>query len=87
MSYCPQTGVLSVCQQARTLFSELAPVWQRIYAIIAEENVEKSANDGAHARAPKDRRGHFHRSFLTAFCYRGACCVAVLSGIALIGAS
>jgi hypothetical protein len=37
----PCAGVLSVCESARTQFAELAPVWQRIHAIIADENVEK----------------------------------------------
>jgi hypothetical protein len=36
--------MLRVCQQARVQFAELAPVWQRITAIIADENVEKSAS-------------------------------------------
>lgn len=38
---CLCAGVLSVCESARTQFAELAPVWQRIHAIVADENVEK----------------------------------------------
>jgi len=34
-------AVLSVCESARAQFAELAPVWQRIYESIQEENVEK----------------------------------------------
>lgn len=35
------TGVAALCQQARAQLNELAPVWQRIHTIIADENAEK----------------------------------------------
>jgi hypothetical protein len=34
-------AVLSVCRQARQQFQELAPIWQRIFEMIAGESVEK----------------------------------------------
>jgi hypothetical protein len=62
--------MLRVCQQARVQFAELAPVWQRITAIIADENVEKSASSQpASGSSDEETRVHvFRNAWMLIFC-------------------